>query len=133
MGASSVRFTNSTGSTVFVAYMRRDVNTCSERCQSNWAVLGWIRLEPGTSQTRVNPDRNRWFYYYAEAADGSGVWNGQYSGEVQRQAFVECRGYILYQVVQNGEPQHFPAPPWYEVGYRQLDTDMFGGVNLETR
>jgi hypothetical protein len=131
MGASSVTFKNSTSSTVSVAYMRRDAPTCSERCGSNWAVLGWVVLAPGESKSRPNPDQNRWFYYYAESADGSLVWNGAYGGEVQRARFAECRGCILYQVQQNGEPQYRPSPPWYEVGYRVLDTNTFGGVNLK--
>ena len=130
MGASTVKFTNSTSTTVFVAYMRREASRCSAQCGSVWAVLGWIVLEPGTSQTRTNPDRNRWFYYYAESTGGSRVWNGPYSGEAQRQAFSECSGCIPWQVVHHPVTKHFPAPPWYEIGYRQLDTDTFGGVNL---
>ena len=129
MGSSSVKFTNSTNSTVWVAYMRRDASACSERCGSNWAVLGWIELAPGASASRSNPDSNRWFYYYAEAADRR-TWSGLYSGEVQRQRFAECRGCIPYTVQQNGEPKYFPSPPWYEVGYRELDTNAYGGVNL---
>jgi hypothetical protein len=130
MGASAVKFTNATGSTVYVAYMRREANRCGARCGSNWAVLGWIKLEPGASQSRANPDKNRWFYYYAESADGSMVWNGAYQGEAQRQEFSECRGCIPWQMVHHPKPRYFPSPPWYELGYRELDTNSFGGVNL---
>ena len=130
MGASSVNFVNQTSSTVNVAYMRANAPNCSDRCGSVWEVLGWIVLAPGGSQSRANPDSSRWFYFYAESADGRLVWNGAYRGEVQNNRFAECRGCILYQTRQNGEAQSFPIPPWHLVGYVELDTNTFGGVNL---
>jgi len=128
MGTPSVKFTNNTSSTVYVAFMRRNASNCSDRCGTVWEVLGWLRLDAGQSGTILNPDRNRWFYFYAESA--TRLWQGDYSGEVQSDRFTECQGCILYQVVQNGEPESFPIAPWYLVGYSALDTNTFGGVSL---
>jgi hypothetical protein len=128
MGTSSVNFMNNTSSPVNVAYMRRNASNCSDRCGSVWEVLGWLVLAPGKGLKGSNPDRNRWFYFYAESA--TRVWNGDYSGEVQSPRFTECRGCILYQIQQNGEAESFPISPWHLVGFAALDTNTFGGVDL---
>ena len=65
--------------------MRLD-HACGADCGDPWNVLGWINLNPGQTQSRPNPTNNRWFYYYAEADDGS-VWGGDFIAEVSRESF----------------------------------------------
>jgi hypothetical protein len=119
-GRSQVRFTNSYGHRIFVAYMRRDFD-CLNECGEPWDVLGWIRLEPGEVKYRANPTSNQWFYYYAEAVDGA-VWTGPYPAEVSDQKFSKCT--CLGVIVSHG-PQ-----PYYDVGMRELDTVRYVGVNF---
>jgi uncharacterized membrane protein len=119
---SQVNFTNSRAAPMFVAYMRLD-NNCQNECGEPWDVLGWINLQPGQTTSRDNPTNNRYFYYYAEATDGS-VWSGPYPAEVSDERFEKCT--CLGVIVQNGEPTN----PYHTVGFRELDTDQFGGVNF---
>jgi uncharacterized membrane protein len=65
--------------------MRLD-RECEDVCGEPWDVLGWINLQPGQNQSRDNATGNRWFYYYAEAADGA-VWNGPVPAEVSNARF----------------------------------------------
>ena len=119
-GASTVRFTNSYGRKLFVAYMRRDF-TCQSECGAPWDVLGWINLDPGETETRANSTNNQWYYYYAEAEDGA-FWAGPYVANVSNNKFQKCS--CLGVIVSHG-PQ-----PYYDVGMRELDTVKFGGVNF---
>ena len=119
-GRSEVSFRNSYSSKIYVAYMRRDWDCLSE-CGDRWDVLGWINLEPGAKQYRDNPTENQWFYYYAEAEDGS-IWAGPYPAEVSNQKFSKCS--CLGVSVSHG-PQ-----PYYDVGMRSVDTVRFSGVNF---
>jgi hypothetical protein len=119
-GLSSVTFTNSYGTKLFVAYMRRDFG-CQEDCGEPWDVLGWINLDPGETESRANPTRNQWFYYYAEAADGA-FWAGPFVANVSNNRFQKCS--CLGVIVSHG-PQ-----PFYDVGMRELDTVAFSGVNF---
>lgn len=119
-GRSSVRFTNSYGKKLYVAYMRRDF-ACQSECGEPWDVLGWINLDPGETETRANPTNNRWYYYYAEAEDGA-FWAGPYVANVSNNKFQKCA--CLGVSVSHG-PQ-----PYYDVGMRELDTVAFGGVNF---
>ena len=119
-GRSSVRFTNSYGKKLFVAYIRRDFN-CQAECGEPWDVLGWINLDPGETETRANPTNNQWFYYYAEAVDGA-FWAGPFVANVSNDKFEKCS--CLGVSVSDG-PQ-----PYYDVGMRELDTVKFGGVNF---
>ena len=121
MGSSQVRFTNSYTSAISVAYMRLDEG-CRNLCGAPWDVLGWINLQPGETQTRANSTRNRYFYHYAEAVDGA-VWNGPFPAEVSNQQFRKCT--CLGVIVQNGPSTN----PYHTVGFRELDTNQFGGVN----
>jgi hypothetical protein len=121
-GRSEVTFTNSYGQKLYVAYMRRDFN-CQNECGDIWDVLGWINLDPGETETRANPTNNRWFYYYAEAADGA-VWSGPYVAEVTQSRFEKCT--CLGVVVQNGGATN----PYHDVGFRELDNETFSGVNF---
>ena len=85
---ADVSFTNSYSSKIYVAYMRLD-NACGEDCGDPWDVLGWINLEPGQRQSRPNPTNNRWYYYFAEADDGS-FWAGEFDAEVSSERFEKC-------------------------------------------
>jgi uncharacterized membrane protein len=102
--------------------MRRDFN-CQPECGDIWDVLGWINLDPGETETRANPTNNRWYYYYAEAADGA-VWAGPYPAEVTNSRFEKCT--CLGVIQQNGEATN----PYYTVGFRELDNQTYSGVNF---
>jgi uncharacterized membrane protein len=122
MGRSNVTFTNSTGTKIYVAYMRVDYD-CETECGSPWDVLGWIGLNPGETETRANPTKNRWFYYYAEDANGA-TWSGPYLAEVIGGRFRKCK--CLGIITQPG------GNPYHEVGFRELDTNSYSGVNFIT-
>jgi hypothetical protein len=107
---------------MFVAYMRLDYN-CQNDCGEPWDVLGWISLQPGETESRDNPTNNEYFYYYAEALDGA-YWAGPFPAEVSNNRFEKCT--CLGVIVENGEPTN----PYYTVGFRELDTNAFGGVNF---
>lgn len=117
---SDVNFANLYSSKIYVAYMRLD-NACGADCGDPWDVLGWINLEPGQNQSRPNPTGNRWFYYYAEADDGSS-WAGEFTAEVSEERFEKCT--CLGVSVSDG------PNPWHDVGMRELDLDEWGGVNF---
>jgi hypothetical protein len=122
MGRSNIRFTNSTRAKIYVAYMRRD-NACGNDCGDPWDVLGWIALDPGETEIRANPTEYKWFYYYAEDANGA-MWSGRYVGEVTQARFEKCT--CLGVLVQNGEASN----PYRDVGFRALDTEAHSGVNF---
>jgi hypothetical protein len=119
---SQVNFTNSYSAAMFVAYLRLDYN-CQNDCGEPWDVLGWISLQPGQTESRDNPTNNEYFYYYAEAVDGA-IWNGPFPAEVSNDRFEKCT--CLGVTVENGEPTN----PYYTVGFRELDTNVYGGVNF---
>jgi Protein of unknown function (DUF1036) len=119
-GRSSVRFTNSYGKKLFVAYMRLDFS-CQAECGEPWDVLGWINLDPGETEARANPANNQWFYFYAEAVDGA-FWAGPFVANVSNNKFEKCS--CLGVTVSQG-PQ-----PYYDVGMRELDTVKFKGVDF---
>jgi uncharacterized membrane protein len=118
MGRSNVSFTNSTGAKIYVAYMRLDYG-CQD-CGDPWDVLGWIGLDPGETETRANPTGNRWFYFYAEDENG-GVWAGDYVAEVMGDRFEKC---TCIGVLAGG------VDPYHDVGFRELDTNTYSGVNF---
>jgi uncharacterized membrane protein len=118
-GRSDVKFTNSYGKKMFVAYMRRDFS-CQSECGDIWDVLGWINLDPNETETRANPTTNRWYYYYAESVDGR-VWAGSYPAEVTNGRFRKC---TCLGVLIGG------INPYHTVGFRQLDTATYSGVNF---
>jgi uncharacterized membrane protein len=119
---ADVSFTNSYSTKIYVAYMRLDWG-CGDECGDPWDVLGWINLAPGDTQTRANPTNNRWYYYYAEADDGA-VWAGDFPADVSQERFEKCT--CLGVIVENGPP----TSPYYQVGFRELDLNEFGGVNF---
>jgi hypothetical protein len=116
MGRPVVEFENATGATINVAYMRVD-HSCGSLCGDPWDVRGWVVLAPGQIQTRANPTENRWFYYYAEDVNGA-VWNGPYVAEVRYARFNKC---TCLGVIPN---------PYFDVGFRELDTDRYTGVTF---
>lgn len=118
-GRSNITFTNSHGKKMYVAYMRFEHN-CQSLCGEPWDVLGWINLDPGETETRANPTENRWFYYYAEDVDGA-VWSGRYVAEVRNARFDKC---TCLGVLVGG------VNPYYDVGFRELDTKEYSGVNF---
>jgi uncharacterized membrane protein len=122
MGASTVSFHNSYSTTLFVAYMRLD-NNCGNDCGEPWDVLGWVKLAPGATGYRANPTNNRYYYYYAEALNGA-MWAGPYVAEVSNSAFEKCT--CLGVTQENGAASN----PYYDVGFRELDTDTYSGVNF---
>ena len=114
MATSQVRFTNSTTTKIYVAYMRRDFGC--QFCGDAWDVLGWINLDPGEAETRANATGNRWYYHYAEGEDGR-IYNGPYPADVRDARFKKC---TCLGVTPN---------PYHTVGYRELDLDQISGVN----
>ena len=109
---SQVSFTNGHGQKIYVAYMRLNLS-CQADSGEPWEVRGWIGLNPGETKYRDNPTGNRWFYYYAEAVDGS-FWAGPYVVIVTQTAFHNCTG--------TGKTG------WHNVGMRELDLDHWSGV-----
>lgn len=122
MGASTVNFHNSYAHTIYVAYMRLDWG-CGDECDEPWDVLGWAKIVPGGSASRANPTSNRWFYYHAEATNGA-YWAGPYVAEVSNAKFEKCT--CIGVVEQNGAPTN----PYHDVGFRELDTNTYSGVNF---
>jgi hypothetical protein len=116
---AGVSFTNLYSSKIYVAYMRLDP-ACGDDCGDPWDVLGWINLDVGQSQTRANPTGNRWYYYYAEADDGS-FWAGEYVAEVRADKFEKCTCLGVSAGGQN---------PFHNAGFRELDLGAFSGVNF---
>ena len=96
--------------------MRLD-NACGADCGDPWDVLGWVNLEQGQTQTRPNPTNNQWFYYYAEADDGS-IWGGNFSAEVRQEPFEKC---TCLGVSAGG------TNPYHTVGMAELDLSQWEG------
>jgi hypothetical protein len=120
MSRSEVSFTNSHWTPIYVAYARWE-ESCVTDCGDGENVLGWIELAPAQTKTRPNPSGERWFYYYAEATDGS-VYSGSYLHLVMDVQFKICR--CNYQHIPTGQT------PWYEAGFDELDLDQYSGVTF---
>jgi len=120
-GRNELTFTNSTPTKIYVACMRLEP-ACEDECGDPWDVLGWINLDPGETETRANPTSNQFFYHYAEADDGR-VYSGPYPAEVSQARFEKCT--CLGVIIINGPP----TSPYHTVGFRELDTVAFSGVN----
>lgn len=57
---------------------------------------GWWNLAPGEARTVLNgPYRNRYFYFYAEASDGSYWGDQRWRIAVTNNAFDRCAGDIF--------------------------------------
>jgi hypothetical protein len=106
-GRYELTFTNRTSKKLYVAYMRREP-VCLDDCGEEWDVRGWIALDPGETETRLNPTKNQWFYIYAEG-DGF-IYNGPYTAEVTDAQFAKCTCLGT------------TSPLWYTVGFLEIDT-----------
>jgi len=101
-----IRFRNSTGSTASVALLFYSPDSCSHDGQ--WGVRGWWVVGPGGTVHVLNTT-NRYFCYYAEAADGT-VWAGDFGPvPVYRDNFDSC--------LLRGAPEAIG-----KVGMRRIDT-----------
>ena len=119
-GLPSVSFQNSYGKLIWIAYMYRDLG-CGSDCGDEWNVEGWINLQPGETQTRPNPTANRWFFFFAEAADGATWSSQQFSAEVRQEVFSKC---TCLGVSAGG------MNPYHLVGMETIDLQMESGVEL---
>jgi hypothetical protein len=119
-GRSTISFRNSYGKKLWVAYMRLDWD-CGADCGEPWEARGWVALDPGETEYRSNPTSNRWFYYYAEAEDGA-FWAGPYVAGVSNSVFAKCT--CIGVIRSDG------TSPYYDVGFRELDSKTYSGVNF---
>ena len=116
MATTTVSFINSYTARIFVAYQRKNP-VCAQDCGQPWDVLGWIQLDPTERQTRANPTGSRWFYYRAEAVDGT-IWDGDWDGDVRLEEFQKC------------DCLGVSSPSWRRVAFDQLDLNEFSGVTF---
>ena len=100
--------------------MYRDLG-CGSDCGDEWNVEGWINLQPGETQTRPNPTANRWFFFFAEAADGATWSSQQFSAEVRQEVFSKC---TCLGVSSGG------MNPYHLVGMETIYLQMESGVEL---
>jgi Protein of unknown function (DUF1036) len=68
---SEIRFTNETSSTVWVAVMFYSPDGCAAYGQ--WGTRGWWQIAPGGTAFALRTN-NRYAGYYAESANGTGMW-----------------------------------------------------------
>jgi uncharacterized membrane protein len=110
------QFTNQTDQPVYVAFQ-----SYSPSCSGNWETRGWWLLNPGESKIVFGGDLQQvgstFFYYYAESADGTLVWNGAFPTSVPTSAFVWCLN------TSNSDPTT------RTVGFREINV---GGANNYT-
>ncbi len=66
-----VHFINGYTKRIQIAIMFKE-DSCSEYGRP-WGTRGWYKVDPGGS-VYVLDTGNRYFYYYAEATDGSKLW-----------------------------------------------------------
>jgi len=77
------------------AIMFLSPDTCSGE-GLGWEMMGWWNINPGSSAlvyANDLEDLNRYWYYFASAADGA-TWsgNGTWTNQVERAAFDQCWG-----------------------------------------
>lgn len=83
------RFCNQYERTVWVAFQRYSPN-CPDG--GDWQTAGWWQLTPGQCKVVYGgdlQDLNKYYYYYAESADGR-TWGGPLMTCVPQQAFDWC-------------------------------------------
>lgn len=110
-----LQFCNRRNSTVWVAIIYRRPN-CPDG--GDWAKKGWWRVDPGQCKTAVGGSlSNRYYYYFAEAADGV-YWAGPVRTQAPRRVFDWC--------LDTGSSDS------RELGFRQIDTGSYSNytVNL---
>ena len=110
-----LQFTNGYSSTLW-AMIEWSHPNCPDG--GDWEKKGWWQIEPGQSKVvyggDVN-DVNRYWYFYAHAADGA-VWSGPFEETVPDRAFDWC--------------EHTADTSSRTVGMRQLDVDDNDNYNL---
>jgi uncharacterized membrane protein len=52
-----------------------------------WVSEGWWLIESHECETVVDQVKNRYYYFYAEEANGKGTWDGEYSFCTQDEVF----------------------------------------------
>jgi uncharacterized membrane protein len=84
-------FQNNHSSRVWVAIMFLSPDTCGQ--DGNWQTIGWYGIDPGNSADVYDndlEDLNRYFFYYAKAADGA-TWSGNWGNVyLYHHAFNSC-------------------------------------------
>jgi uncharacterized membrane protein len=96
------------------------VNCPREQGGTIWNSIGWYEIPPGGQRTVWNGsvrNVNRWWGYYAEAADGL-TWTGNIRAGVSNQAFRFCVGDTC------------GPPPCRQAGFRELDVNNFDNYTL---
>ena len=109
-------FRNNYPNSVWVCYMYYSPARCG--AYSNWGTRGWWQIDPGqTKLVWVGNTLNRYYSYYAKAADGA-QWTGQYGPVyVYHQAFDSC--------LNIGS-----TAAYGRVGMRLIDTDNYGTYTM---
>lgn len=108
--SAQLRICNKTGSTVNLAVGHKEGDS--------WRSRGWYTIAPRGCETVVSgPLRLRYYYYYAENADASILWEGDYNfcirdpQEFSIQGDENCarRGYITqgFAEIDTGEASRF--------------------------
>lgn len=81
-------FQNDYRETVWIAVMWWDPDGCGQ--DGNWGTRGWWGVDPGQGVSTNVWTGNRYFYMYAEAADGA-RWTGPYGPvDASDAAFDSC-------------------------------------------
>ena len=104
-------FRNKYPNSVWVCYMYYSSARCG--AYGNWGTRGWWKIDPGQSKlVWVGNTLNRYYAYYAKAADGA-QWTVQYGPVyVYHQAFDSC--------LNIGS-----TAAYGRVGMRLIDTDNY--------
>jgi len=88
----SISFTNQHGTPLSVCLVWYNPG-CPD---TPFRKTGWWNLAPGQGVTALNgPYRNRYFYFYAEASDGSWWGDPRWRVTVTNQAFDRCASDII--------------------------------------
>ncbi len=84
-------FCNAYPTTITTCISFWDLDECGPE-GNGWHNIGWYWVDPGTCWVVYENDLdfNRYWYYYAEAMDGSAVWRGDFPTRVLNEAFNHC-------------------------------------------
>jgi uncharacterized membrane protein len=111
---AAFRFCNKYPRTVWVAFSWWSSGCAGAAPSDPWNVAGWWQLAPGETKVVYGPDlqdSNQFYYYYAEAEDGT-TWSGPVKHYVYQKAFQFCEGAVPYILDPNN--------PSREVGFREV-------------
>lgn len=106
-----LRFKNSYHSPVWVSVMWYSPDACGGD-GAPWETRGWWHANPGATVTTNVSTGNRYFCFYAEAANGA-VWGGPYGAQVSVNAYDGCID--VATIVDDG------PSPYFNVGFRLVD------------